>query len=177
MILIKIKLKNNFGTDPANKDVGEFMYWPMGLAGLYDPRDYNETQRAVMSNTTVWDFDQLPTRMPQLIQLLKKQGPIDPQTNKPRPVIFLLHCQAGIDRTGQAVAGYRIAATPLNKFTPNTLQEYFKLNWITRLPNDWSVKALEWYCLYYKYNYNVNMGDCLKIANCKRFGSCEPIDE
>lgn len=72
------------------------------------------------------------------------------------------------------IISYRLATTKKSDFTPNTLQEYFELNVneCGRPPNDWSVKATEWFCLYMGFNFGVNMGDCLHIADCQRFGKC-----
>lgn len=172
------KAEKAFWDNPANAQKGEFIYWPMGLAGLYDPRSYQGPEQVAMANGTVWEFDLLPQRAEQLYQMMRTPSTmLDPITHKPRPIIFVAHCQAGCDRTGQMIISYRIRATKMGDFTLNTLKEYFALNVdeCTRCPNDWSVKATEWYCLYYKFNYAVNMGDCLDIAECKRFGSCEPI--
>jgi hypothetical protein len=168
------QIEKAFWADVANADYGEYVFWPMGLAGLYDPRSYNEPERSQMANSTVWDFDQLPQRTTEFIHRLTQPGPMDPKTKKPRSVVFYLHCQAGCDRTGQMVIAARLGLTPFPAFTPNTLQEYFKLNIdeCGRVPNDWSVKATEWLCIYFKYNFGVNMGDCLKVADCKRFGNC-----
>lgn len=163
-----------FWADSTNADKGEYVVWPMGLAGLYDARNYDEATQRTMSNTTVWEFDQIPTRLNEFFGMINSPGPISPTTGKPRSKLILFHCAAGADRTGQWAIAYRLAATNFHQFTENTLQEYFKLNVeeCGRSPNDWSVKGTEWFCLYMRYNFNIHMGDCLKIADCKRFGSC-----
>jgi len=43
--------------DPS---VGEYVVWPMGLAGLYDARLYDEHTQMEMSNSTVWAYDMMP---------------------------------------------------------------------------------------------------------------------
>ena len=166
--------ERDFWADPQHANLGEYVVWPMGLAGLYDPRSYDVPTQYTMSNGTVWEFDLLPERTHKLIEMLRQPGPIDPKTNLPRTRVIYIHCQAGRDRTGQAVIAYRLAMVPISSFTPSTLQTMFEKNIIEggRCPNDWSVKATEWFCIYFKYNFGVNMGDCLHIADCKRFGGC-----
>jgi hypothetical protein len=164
--------ENDFWADPNNADKGRYVVWPMGLSGLYDPRIYDVQTQNIMSNSTVWEYDLIPTRLQEFFNMINQPGPIDKTTGKPRPQIFIPHCAAGCDRTGQFIIAYRLATT--KHWSSNTLQELFKRNIdeCGRIPNDWSVVGTSWFCIYMRYNFGIKMGDCLNIADCKRFGDC-----
>lgn len=87
------QIEKGFWSDIQNVNLGEYIFWPMGLAGLYDARSYQEPERSQMANSTVWEFDHLPDRAQQLMMMMHTPGPIDPATGQPRPKVIFAHCQ------------------------------------------------------------------------------------
>jgi hypothetical protein len=170
--LIVISLNNDFdGTDfkhekefwdRAPKSLGQFINWPLGLAGLLPPSFYPEDKRREMANSTVWLVDKIPDRVQEIHQMLI--------TQQSRPTVIVFHCSAGCDRTGEVAGSYRMQYT-----TPNVTTMY-KLNCdeCGRPPNYFGTTGLEWYCFYNEYRFGTKMGDCMGFATCKMFGDCKP---
>lgn len=167
------KAETDFWKDPANNDKGEFLNWPLGLAGLVHPESYTEEERRKMANSTdVWSFDQLPDRIPELIKLLNTPGPIDPATGSPRPVLIYIHCAAGCDRTGEIIAAYRMYH--INKASPHAVTDLYERNIkeCGRPQNWYGTGGLEWYCLYFSYLNNLDVGNCIHLADCEFGHGC-----
>ena len=159
-----------------NPNLGEFINYPLGVSGLTHPSDYsNVTQRNEIALTTAWDFDQIPQRLQILHQILHSAGPINESTGKPRHKVVYMHCQAGCDRTGQVVIGWRLLTAPKNDLqNKQLLEKLFALNVkeCGRPPNDFSVGGTEWFCIWMNLTLGADIGNCLHIADCHRFKAC-----
>lgn len=150
-------------TAPAG--LGKLVSWPLGLAGLIRPHLYPEPERRQMAKSTVWEFDQLPERIPTLRSFLLNEGG--------RPNAIYVHCTAGCDRTGEVVGAYRIM------YQNVTTREMYQLSCTEcgRCPNYFGTGGLEWYCYYHQYEFNRHIGDCSSFATCKLFGHCQNITD
>jgi len=170
--LIDLSLNNDFeGADfqrekefwtKAPKDLGEFINWPLGLAGILPPNLYPEDVRRQMANSTVWEIDKIPERVVAVNNMLKQGRP-------DKPLVIFVHCTAGCDRTGEFIGSYRI------QFQKSQTVPMFNANCAEcgRCPNYWASTALEWYCYYFQYRYSVSIGDCMDFADCQMFGDCK----
>jgi hypothetical protein len=170
--LVVISLNNDFDGkdfahekqfwDKAPKSLGQFINWPLGLAGLLPPNWFPEDKRREMANSTVWAIDKIPDHVQTMHNMLLNQ--------LSRPTVILFHCSAGCDRTGEVAGSYRLQYT-----TPNVTTMY-KLNCeeCGRPPNYFGTTGLEWYCYYETYRFGTKLGDCTGFAKCKMFGQCEP---
>jgi hypothetical protein len=158
-----LKMERDFWAK-APKTLGEFINWPLGLAGLLPPNFYPEPERRKMANGSVWEIDKIPDRV-QIVHDMLVAGRADKQ------LVIYVHCSAGCDRTGEFVGSYRMQFT-----TPNAIKMY-NLNCAEcgRAPNYFGTTGLEWYCYYYEYRYEKDIGDCMGFAECKMFGDCKPL--
>lgn len=167
------KVEVAFWEDPANKEIGEFLNWSMGFAGLIRPASYNEEDRRKIANSTAWDVDQLPTRIPELHRMLATPGPIDPQTGAPRPVIIYAHCKAGCDRTGELILAYRMSQ--VTRSQPGLMQALYSANIqeCGREQNWYGTGGDEWFCVYHSMtNGDIDVGQCLNVADCEFLKDC-----
>ena len=79
----------------ANASLGEYMNWEMGIAGLLPPTWFPQATALSMANGSVWQFDQVPTRIASVRTML--------HTSHPTSVAIYVHCEGGCDRTGELV--------------------------------------------------------------------------
>ncbi len=87
----------------THPSTGNLTFWPL-VGQFIPPQDFNETDRSKLANdpATLWAIDQLPQRLPEIrAKLLDESGP---------PTVYLWHCEAGCDRTGEVSAGRRPSA-------------------------------------------------------------------
>jgi len=77
----------------AHPDQGNVSFWPL-LGQLLPPAlvDNATRYRYASNNTLLWGVDLLPQRLSDMHAML--------QTTYPIPRVFLVHCEAGCDRTG-----------------------------------------------------------------------------
>lgn len=157
-----------FWKEPSSANLGEFINWPLGLAGILPPNIYNETLRKQLAlNGTVWKVDQIPTRIATIRKLL--------QTKADVPRAIYVHCTAGCDRTGEVIGSYRMTYQIDQVQYQNVTGMYaLDVTECGRPPNYWSTTALEWFCYYHQYLTGQNIGNCMGFATCKMFGDCEP---
>jgi len=75
-------------------EAGNITYWPL-LGQFLPPEDVDPEQRAalVKDQAQLWALDQLPSRLATVRGwLMDESGP---------PTVYLWHCEAGCDRTGE----------------------------------------------------------------------------
>jgi len=91
----------------ANPTLGNVTFWPL-YGQLLPPADVTPEERAALAlnNTALWGMDQLPERLPTLRERL--------QQAYEEPRVFLYHCEAGCDRTGEFSAGYYMQFLGMN---------------------------------------------------------------
>jgi hypothetical protein len=148
----------------AHAQLGRLVEWPLGLAGLLPPSDFPVAKRRAMAVQSVWKVDQLPARVAAVRANLT--------TRATRPQVYVVHCEAGCDRTGEFVGAYRMrynAATPVEMYAADTRE-------CGRSPNYFATTALEWFCLYLNVTgaASVPVQACSGFAKCKPFGHCHP---
>jgi hypothetical protein len=166
------KAERDFWADSASKRLGNFVNWPLGLAGIVGPGHYPRSKVGPMSNGSVWKVDKIPSHVAQIrAWLLAKQD---------KPVVQYVHCTAGCDRTGEVIGAYRMRYQPANGFEGTPVIPMYALDTkeCGRSPNYWSTMALEWFCEYIKYNDvgagAAHIGDCEGFATCKFAKKCQP---
>ncbi|GMI32538.1 hypothetical protein TrRE_jg6227 [Triparma retinervis] len=92
-----------------------------------------------------------------------------------RPIIVLVHCNAGCDRTGEMIGSFRLANDP--SLSPSEMYA-LDVDECGRPPNAYSTHALEWFCIYNFYSNpasNYEVEDCTAFAKCEPFGDCTPV--
>ncbi len=152
-----------FWANGANSNLGEWINWPLGTAGLLPPSAYPPAVAQQMAlNGSVWKVDQTPSRVAILNKMLNTPAAV--------PQVIYVHCNAGCDRTGEVIGAYRMQFEGKNTTTMYELDTYE----CGRSPNYFSTSALEWYCIYYTASTGNNIGDCETFATCALFGKCQP---
>lgn len=148
-----------------NFEQGRLVEWPIGVAGIIPPAKVDKDKRAEVSED-MWAVDQLPQRVDMLKQMLSLT------LDSGKPIVILVHCTAGCDRTGEMIGAYRLTSGNY------TAQEMYALDVSEcgRAPNYYSTHALEWYCIKLQTDGYTNLGDCLGFATCEPFGDCEPTN-
>lgn len=71
------------------------------------------------------------------------------------------------------MGAYRLYQT--QKPNHDTIQHIYELNVkeCGRPPNYFGTGGLEWWCIYYSINHgDLDIGDCLNLADCTPFKSC-----
>ena len=109
------------------------------------------------------------------------------------PVVVVVHCNAGCDRTGEMIGAWRLhrdhegAAADRTRSggggggggasaTSAAAMYAADIAECGRAPNYYSTHALEWYCLRLQAEGRGGLGDCLGFAKCEPFGDCEPVE-
>lgn len=94
----------------------------------------SEFNTLVHNNTALWGVDQLPTRIPAMHSLLNTAYDV--------PTVFLFHCEAGCDRTGEFASAYYMQELGMSAqaaYARSTAE-------CGRAPDYFSTNAIEWYC-------------------------------
>eukprot|EP01094_Clydonella_sp_ATCC50884_P002781 TRINITY_DN12129_c0_g1_i1.p1 TRINITY_DN12129_c0_g1~~TRINITY_DN12129_c0_g1_i1.p1 ORF type:complete len:195 (+),score=17.44 TRINITY_DN12129_c0_g1_i1:129-713(+) len=123
-----------FSEHPA---LGEFVHWPI-IGNLLPPMAVGEPKRSEMAlNLDGWAFDHLPSRIPMLNKRLLSAGNSS--------VIIYIHCEAGMDRTGEVSGSYYIGYLG---WSFQRALYYDQHNVESRNISVESRNAFQWYCLY-----------------------------
>lgn len=134
----------------ANPALGNITFWP--LYGQLEPPAWvdNATQYYYSHNdTALWGLDLLPQRLTTLRAWMASIMAL--------PTVYLVHCEAGKDRTGEFSAGYYITWQGMNVTAA----------WDTdvaiagRDPEFMSKNAIQWYCLTYGVHTGIDIGNCV----------------
>lgn len=134
----------------ANPSLGNITFWP--LLGQLEPPAWvsNATRYEYASNDTkLWSVDELPSRLHTLNAWLS--------TPTALPTVFVVHCEAGCDRTGEFSAGYYTTFQGYN-ITGAWDRDVAACG---REPEFWSKNAIQWYCLTAEVQHNAQLGDCI----------------
>ena len=164
------KGERDFWKDPSTKSLGQFINWPLGLAGIVPPKLFPKSKIPTMANGSVWKLDQIPSRVQQIRNWLTT--PLT--TPNKKVVVQYVHCTAGCDRTGEVIGSYRM------RYNNNDVIDMYSKDVAEcgRPPNYWSTTALEWFCEYITNNPTFGLGpkvgDCEGFATCKFAGHCTP---
>lgn len=132
-----IKLEKEYFA--AHPDQGQFMNWPI-VGNLENPHKISESLLKELAVTLgEWQLDKLAHRVPALNAMLNY--------NFTRPAAIVVHCEAGVDRTGEVSGSYYM--------------EFLKWTYTQALTFDYSVApraieppsehALDFYCWYLHY--------------------------
>jgi len=131
-----------------NPNVGNVTHW-LTLGDAFPPEFYTEAERKQKAITLgSWQYDNLPKRVLVLRDYLYSSGP--------RPLVIYVHCECGIDRTGEIIGSYYMAYRSFPSFKAAWDLDN-KIGGRQMLP--WSVFALQWYCYYLQYAQNYAV-DC-----------------
>jgi len=93
-----------------------------------------------------WSFDQLPSLMTYIRNLLFSPGP--------SPIVIFVHCEAGVDRTGEVSGSYYIQYLGWS-----FQQALYYDDQVENRSIAWaSQNEFQWFCynLYYVNNYSLN---------------------
>jgi protein-tyrosine phosphatase len=131
----QLEAERNFFSQ--NQSLGNYTSWPV-WGSLINPMSLDVDQRTQLAVTLInVTSDDLPSRISQLRQLMSAMRNI--------PVLHVLHCYRGKDRTGEVVMSYFLSSAQLS------LQEALDLD-ARQTPNEnrtvicWFVWATQWYC-------------------------------
>lgn len=105
------------------------------------------------ASSGLWSVDQLPPRLTNLSTMM--------HTAYSTPRAFYIHCEAGCDRTGEFAASYYMQygsynSGPLNQ-TAALARDTVECG---RAPEQLSIIAEEWYCLWLQFNGVRNPAPC-----------------
>jgi hypothetical protein len=135
----------------ANPDKGNLTFWP--LVGQFIPPElFNATEREALAHdpAKLWELDQLPSRLATIREWLMDES-------KP-PTVYLWHCEAGCDRTGEFSGAYYMVNSGYNvsgAFARDTVE-------CGRPPNYFSKSAIGWWCETLEAE-GKQVGDCLSF--------------
>lgn len=132
-----------------NPSLGRYMNWPI-FGDLVNPLKLAVPLAADMARElNVWQLDRLPSRLPELRAMLQAESTGPAQ-------IFYVHCEAGLDRTGEVCGSYYM------QYKGMTLQQALDLDvsYAKRELRFMSVHGLSWYCLYLKYKVGFDQLTC-----------------
>eukprot|EP00730_Choanoeca_flexa_P011135 TRINITY_DN2381_c0_g1_i1.p1 TRINITY_DN2381_c0_g1~~TRINITY_DN2381_c0_g1_i1.p1 ORF type:complete len:239 (+),score=70.31 TRINITY_DN2381_c0_g1_i1:1-717(+) len=128
--------KNYFEKNPEN---GEYVSLPT-VGDLVAPKSVSETLRKELARDLPrWQIDKLPSKMDKLHTLLRK--------TYPQPALVYIHCEAGMDRTGEMSGSYYLHA--LNYTFAHALAVDNSIE--SRSISKYSRNAFQWYCYYLQY--------------------------
>nr|CAG4712515.1 unnamed protein product [Naegleria fowleri] len=153
-----------------NPQVGALAHWTI-LGALVNGTDLPDWLRKELAlNEAKWDLeDQLLSRVPQLHAWIWEKDSIHSALSnglfnsytEGTPIVFYMHCEAGMDRTGEVAGAYYL--------------KYFKWTFIQTLTYDYHIEehprpiewanqnALNWFCwhLFYTEGYPLDCGRSL----------------
>jgi hypothetical protein len=134
----------------ANPTLGNITFWPL-VGQLLPPSmvDNATEQYYIHNETALWGVDLLPTRLQAIHSLL--------ETTPSLPLVILIHCEAGCDRTGEFSAAYYMKWLNMNVTAAWNLD----VSDCGRDPEFMSKNAIQWYCLTYEYETGSD-----KAGNC-----------
>eukprot|EP00049_Salpingoeca_infusionum_P018139 m.355908 g.355908 ORF g.355908 m.355908 type:complete len:243 (+) comp17384_c0_seq1:269-997(+) len=122
-----------------NPNVGKYINW-ITVGDLIGPSMVLQPKREKMAkNISAWQPDNLPEKMNMLDNLLEATYDI--------PRVFYIHCEAGMDRTGEMSGSYYLHA--LNMTFKDALAIDNSIE--TRNISIYSQNAFQWYCYYLQY--------------------------
>jgi len=150
--------------EPDHFSLGRLVEWPLGVAGIVPPARVPEDEQVTVANN-MFVVDQLPERVAMLDQLMSMASPIDGV-----PVVTLVHCTAGCDRTGEMIGAYRMTQGGISAADMYQMD----VSECGRPPNYYSTHALEWYCILLESQGYTDLGNCTGFATCEPFGDCVP---
>eukprot|EP00008_Paramoeba_atlantica_P005113 CAMPEP_0201483168 /NCGR_PEP_ID=MMETSP0151_2-20130828/7387_1 /ASSEMBLY_ACC=CAM_ASM_000257 /TAXON_ID=200890 /ORGANISM="Paramoeba atlantica, Strain 621/1 / CCAP 1560/9" /LENGTH=234 /DNA_ID=CAMNT_0047866179 /DNA_START=130 /DNA_END=834 /DNA_ORIENTATION=+ len=130
-----------------NPDLGKVVWRPT-IGQVLPPEHFAPPERKQMSENLTFDEDHLINRIPELHESLF--------TDYGMPTVFYVHCEAGVDRTGEVSGSYYI--------------RWLGWSWEQALDYDNSVidrdmetlsrNAMQWYCYHLYYWQNFTSLDC-----------------
>jgi len=135
----------------ANPQVGTFAPWPI-VGSLQSPAFYNLTERQQKAITLPdWEWDKVPDLEATLHKLLLTKD------SSGLPLVVYIHCEAGVDRTGEVSGAY--------------MMQYLNANYTYVMAYDYSIEGrdietasewgVQWYCLYLHWGLNYDsVPDC-----------------
>jgi protein-tyrosine phosphatase len=131
-----------------NPNLGSFYHYPI-VGDLLAPDSVSSSIRKSMaSSLPKWQVDNLPKAMDTLHQLLNTQYEV--------PTVIYIHCEAGMDRTGEVSGSYymRYLNWPFQYALSydNTCIE-------NRNISNFSRNSFQWYCYYLQISQHQNQ-DC-----------------
>jgi len=157
------KSEVDFWADPKNKDKGELQRVPIvGIPISKWPTNFTAADQKTQALGPIWHADQLPTRVPKIVDVL--------MTKHARPYVLLVHCRYGCDRTGEMITAIRTHALGFN----NMRQAYSQTCTDARCPEPTETCATMWWCLYLKYQFNRDLGNCTNYAKCDK-STCQLV--
>eukprot|EP01104_Vermistella_antarctica_P006120 TRINITY_DN16858_c0_g1_i1.p1 TRINITY_DN16858_c0_g1~~TRINITY_DN16858_c0_g1_i1.p1 ORF type:complete len:282 (-),score=57.91 TRINITY_DN16858_c0_g1_i1:116-934(-) len=128
--------KEYFRENPNN---GTLVSWPI-LGTEINPLLVDEKLRMKMAAALPnWEIDQLANKTAQLLIMLQQDGP------RGLPLVLYLHCEAGMDRTGEVSGSYYVRNLGWDFQTALAYDNNIES---TRNIKIASQNAFQWYCLY-----------------------------
>jgi len=142
----------------ANNSVGQFLQWPT-FGTLLDSSIVPAALRKEMA--IYWEnftLDDIPKRIPELRALLEAQYSL--------PAVIMIHCEAGMDRTGEMSGSYYMTYMDMSFTNALLLDDSINVD-EDRGIMCVSQYAFQWYCLHQLYTGQYNLDNCTIPANAK----------
>eukprot|EP01111_Echinosteliopsis_oligospora_P016770 TRINITY_DN7076_c0_g1_i1.p1 TRINITY_DN7076_c0_g1~~TRINITY_DN7076_c0_g1_i1.p1 ORF type:complete len:246 (-),score=46.30 TRINITY_DN7076_c0_g1_i1:133-870(-) len=133
----------------SHPSLGNFTHYII-IGELAGPDLYTTSQVKDKSiGLDTWSFDRLPTRIPDIRNILESSGPDG------IPLVLYIHCEAGSDRTGEVSGGYYLTYSGFTSFAEAVALDDKIAGRPIEKP---SYNGLQWYCYYLMYakNYNIS---------------------
>lgn len=157
---------------PENMGLGRLVDWPLGTAGIVPPSAVPPALWDTVAGR-LFVVDQLPARVAALTQLLQTPTPA---WAGGKPLVVLVHCSAGCDRTGEMIGAFRLTYESNPQISAADMYA-LDVSECTRPPNYYSTHALEWYCILLESQGVQGLGNCTGFATCThppKGGDCTP---
>ena len=146
--------RNFFQADPS---MGNFIYHPI-LGSLLSPANFSKSFQELIVSEELYGVDDLPKLLENIHSILKEPSAL--------PKFVYVHCEAGIDRTGEVMGAYSMQYRKLSY--AQAVQEndaVLAVSGRSKPISYFSLSAIQWYALYLR-----------EVLDRDHIGSIEGVD-
>lgn len=139
-----VKLEEDFFR--ANPQLGHLVKWPLLTLDALGPCLQPSSSRESKAKSGKWDVDDVPSKVDTLFTTLNTHTAVS--------TILYIHCEAGVDRTGELSGSYMMQ----HKNSTYAAALAFDDNVEPRAITTEAKHGMEWYSLYLQYAKNIDPG-------------------
>jgi len=134
-----------------NPNLGSFLLWPI-LGAILDPDIVSEQKRVEYAlDLSKVMLDDLPAKLSALRTALS--------TPLQKPVLYFVHCDEGMDRTGEVSGAYYMTYQNMSFGAAMILDDHINTD-LNRSITCFAEWAFEWYCLHQLYTKQYSLDNC-----------------